>query len=169
VTGAAAGAGPQAHQAALAAAIADVLGRLDAHAGADPRDRHDRGDPAGRKESRRQRQRLSTRGNPPGQDVPRPGGRGGPTPVPADGQHVASAAPGPAGQRAASAAPPGTAAAPSALETVGACFGLTSFERDVLVLAAAADRNATTAARCAAASADAGQYPAFSLDLATLD
>ena len=170
MTGAAAGAGPQAHQAALAAAIADVLGRLDAHAGADPRDRHDRGDPAGRKESRRQRQRLSTRGNPPGQDVPQPGGRGGPTPpVPADGQHTAAAAPGSADQHTASAAPPGTAAPPSALETVGACFGLTSFERDVLVLAAAAELDATTGARCAAASADARPYPTFSLALATLD
>ena len=35
---------------------------------------------------------------------------------------------------------------PSALATVCACFGLTAFERDVLVLAAAADLDPTTAA-----------------------
>ena len=65
--------------------------------------------------------------------------------------------------------PPDSAAGPSALATVCACFGLTAFERDVLVLAAAADLDPTTAGRCAAASGDACRpYPTFSLALAAL-
>jgi hypothetical protein len=65
--------------------------------------------------------------------------------------------------------PPDDAAGSSALATVCACFGLTAFERDVLVLAAAGDLDPTTAGRCAAASGDACRpYPTFSLALAAL-
>ena len=100
MTGATAGPRPDAHQAALAAAIQAVLGRLDGSA--------------------------------------------------------------------TSTLPEGAADA-SALATVCACFGLTAFERDVLVLAAAADLDPTTAGRCAAASGDACRpYPTFSLALAAL-
>ncbi len=57
----------------------------------------------------------------------------------------------------------------STLETVCSCFGLTAFERDVLVLAAAVELVPTTAGRCAAASGDPRrEYPTFALALATL-
>ncbi|MFC0111333.1 ATP-binding protein [Kibdelosporangium aridum] len=55
----------------------------------------------------------------------------------------------------------------SALQALCGCFGLTSFERDVLVLAAAMEIDPTTAARCAAASGDPQRaFPTFSLALA---
>ncbi|EST20569.1 ATP-binding protein [Streptomyces roseochromogenus] len=58
----------------------------------------------------------------------------------------------------------------SALDTLSSCFGLSPFERDVLVLAAAAELDSTTASRCAAACGDpARPYPTFSLALACLD
>lgn len=57
----------------------------------------------------------------------------------------------------------------TALGTVCTCFGLTGFERDLLVLTAAMEIEPTTAARCAAASGDpARAYPTFSLALAAL-
>ena len=57
----------------------------------------------------------------------------------------------------------------SALATLSTCFELTPFERDVLVLAAAAELDPTMAGRCADASGDARRpYPTFSLALATL-
>jgi len=57
----------------------------------------------------------------------------------------------------------------SALASLCTCFGLTPFERDVLVLAAAAELDPTMAARCADASGDARRpYPTLSLALATL-
>ncbi|MEU1179173.1 ATP-binding protein [Streptomyces sp. NPDC005820] len=52
------------------------------------------------------------------------------------------------------------------LATVVACFGLTSFERDLLVLCAAMELGPTAAARCAAVSGRA--FPTFSLALAAL-
>ncbi|MFI1711132.1 ATP-binding protein [Streptomyces griseoruber] len=52
------------------------------------------------------------------------------------------------------------------LATVVACFGLTSFERDLLVLCAAMELGPTAAARCAAAGGR--QFPTFSLALAAL-
>jgi ATPase family associated with various cellular activities (AAA)/Winged helix domain, variant len=56
-----------------------------------------------------------------------------------------------------------------ALDSLCASFGLTPFERDILVLAAAAELDPTTAARCAAASGDPRRgYPTFSLALAAL-
>jgi hypothetical protein len=69
-----------------------------------------------------------------------------------------------------SAAPdPGAAAETSALAAAAACFGLTRFERDVLVLTAAAELDPGTATRCAKASGDPLRpYPTFSLALAAL-
>jgi AAA+ superfamily predicted ATPase len=52
------------------------------------------------------------------------------------------------------------------LATMVACFGLTSFERDLLVLCAAMESGPTAAARCAAASGR--EFPTFSLALAAL-
>jgi ATPase family associated with various cellular activities (AAA) len=58
----------------------------------------------------------------------------------------------------------------SALDTLCSCFALTPFERDVLVLAAAAEADATAAGRCAAAAADPSRaHPTFALALAALD
>ncbi|WP_307867719.1 ATP-binding protein [Umezawaea beigongshangensis] len=58
----------------------------------------------------------------------------------------------------------------SALDALCACFGLTPFERSVLVLTAAAETDASTAARCAAASGDPHRdHPTFSLALAALE
>ncbi|MFB6936185.1 ATP-binding protein [Streptomyces chartreusis] len=62
-------------------------------------------------------------------------------------------------------AAPGTAP----LDALVTCFGLTSFERDVILLAAADELDPTTAARCAAACGDPQRaHPTFSLALAAL-
>ncbi|MER5556015.1 ATP-binding protein [Streptomyces sp. NPDC002793] len=86
----------------------------------------------------------------------------------------AAQGPGPAGAAQSSdldqgaadlAAPPG----PAALDALVACFGLSPFERDIVLLAAAAELDPTTAARCAAACGDPERaYPTFSLSLAAL-
>ncbi|MFE6867519.1 ATP-binding protein [Kitasatospora sp. NPDC057692] len=66
-------------------------------------------------------------------------------------------------------APP-SGAPGTALEALSASFGLTPFEREVLVLAAAPAIDPTAAARCAAAAGDPARgYPTFSLALAALD
>ena len=52
------------------------------------------------------------------------------------------------------------------LGAMTACFGLTLFERDLLVLTAAIEIEPTAVGRCAAAGAD--PFPTFSLALATL-
>ncbi|MEZ0112596.1 hypothetical protein ABH920_006619 [Catenulispora sp. EB89] len=101
------------HLQALAAAISDVLGRLEAHAGSAQ-------DPEKKTEADR-----------------------------ASAETVSS---------------DGT----SALDTVTACFGLTPFERDLLVLAAAAEIDPRTPAACAAASGPELAYPTFGLGLAAL-
>ncbi|MBG0856534.1 ATP-binding protein [Streptomyces spinoverrucosus] len=55
------------------------------------------------------------------------------------------------------------------LDALVTCFGLTPFERDLVLLAAAQELEPTTAARCAAASGDPERaYPTFSLALAAL-
>ncbi|WP_141309198.1 ATP-binding protein [Streptomyces spinoverrucosus] len=55
------------------------------------------------------------------------------------------------------------------LDALVACFGLTPFERDLVLLTAAHELEPTTAARCAAASGDPERaYPTFSLALAAL-
>ncbi|MET9394029.1 ATP-binding protein [Streptomyces sp. NPDC006624] len=56
------------------------------------------------------------------------------------------------------------------LDALVACFGLTAFERDLVLLTAAQELEPTTGARCAAASGDPERaYPTFSLALAALD
>jgi hypothetical protein len=63
-----------------------------------------------------------------------------------------------------------TADGPTALDALVACFGLSSFERDIVLLAAAAELDPTTGARCAAACGDPERgHPTFSLALAALD
>ncbi|MPY59617.1 ATP-binding protein [Streptomyces spongiae] len=60
---------------------------------------------------------------------------------------------------------PGTAP----LDALAACFGLTPFERDLVLLTAAQELEPTTAARCAAACGDRERaHPTFSLALAAL-
>ncbi|MFE4328907.1 ATP-binding protein [Streptomyces sp. NPDC056831] len=55
------------------------------------------------------------------------------------------------------------------LDALTACFGLTPFERDLVLLTAAYELDPTTATRCAAACGDPDRaYPTFSLALATL-
>lgn len=75
--------------------------------------------------------------------------------------------------RAAGKEQPAPAPAPapgsSALDAVCSCFGLTPFERDVLVLAAADVIEPTTGARCAAAGDGQRAYPTFGLALAALE
>jgi hypothetical protein len=56
----------------------------------------------------------------------------------------------------------------TALDTFCACFGLTPFERDLLVLAAAAEIDPRTPAACAAASGPELAFPTFGLGLAAL-
>ncbi|GHJ35082.1 ATP-binding protein [Streptomyces sp. TS71-3] len=60
--------------------------------------------------------------------------------------------------------------AAAALDALVGCFGLSPFERDLVLLTAAAELDPTTGARCAAASgAPERAYPTFSLALAALD
>jgi hypothetical protein len=82
------------------------------------------------------------------------------------GQATSAGGPGSADQPAGSPeAPPPE----SALDVLCSSFGLTPFERDILVLTAAAEVDATTTARCAAAAGDpARSHPSFSLALAAL-
>ncbi|QLJ02397.1 ATP-binding protein [Streptomyces sp. NEAU-sy36] len=55
------------------------------------------------------------------------------------------------------------------LDALVALFGLTPFERDLVLLTAADELDPSTAARCAAAAGDPGRaYPTFSLALAAL-
>ncbi|WP_166026617.1 ATP-binding protein [Streptomyces chilikensis] len=76
----------------------------------------------------------------------------------------------PAPDTAASARPAPVAAPGTApLDALVSCFGLTSFERDLILLTAADELDPTTAARCAAACGDPQRaYPTFSLALAAL-
>ncbi|MGW2629372.1 ATP-binding protein [Streptomyces chattanoogensis] len=84
-----------------------------------------------------------------------PDGAGGPDGAPA----AAAAAPSPAG-------PP---AAPGTLDALTDCFGLSPFEREIVLLLAAAELDPTTGPRCAAACGDPGRaHPTFSLALAAL-
>ncbi len=81
----------------------------------------------------------------------------------AAGADVAGTEPGPA----AALDPVRQPAAP--LDALVTCFGLTPFERDLILLTAAHELEPTTAARCAAASGDPERaYPTFSLALAAL-
>jgi hypothetical protein len=59
--------------------------------------------------------------------------------------------------------------APPALETLGETFGLSPFERDLLLLCAGMELDSTFAAHCAAAQGDSRRtYPTFGLALAAL-
>ncbi|MEV0603443.1 ATP-binding protein [Streptomyces sp. NPDC050315] len=131
--------------AVLAAAVRSVLARLDAHAA---------------------RARTSRTDTSPAEDA-------------ADAADGAERADGanptaePAGSAVAPVPAPAPAAAaahsPAALEALATCFGLSTFEREVVLLAAAAELDPTTDARCAAASGDPTRtYPTFSLALAAL-
>ncbi|MFF3290334.1 ATP-binding protein [Streptomyces sp. NPDC003023] len=61
-------------------------------------------------------------------------------------------------------------ATPAALDALVNCFGLSTFERDIVLLTAAAELDPTTGARCAAACGDPERaHPTFSLALAALD
>lgn len=74
-----------------------------------------------------------------------------------------------AGASAASDADPARTDGTAPLDALVTCFGLTPFERDLVLLAAADELDPTTAARCAAACGDPRRaYPTFSLALAAL-
>jgi hypothetical protein len=61
-------------------------------------------------------------------------------------------------------------ARPSALETLTATFGLSPFERDILLLCAGIELDSDFALRCAVANGDDGRaYPTFGLALAVLE
>ncbi|MFD7121785.1 ATP-binding protein [Streptomyces sp. NPDC059922] len=63
----------------------------------------------------------------------------------------------------------GAGSGPGTLDALVRCFGLSAFEREVILLAAAAELDPTAGARCAAASGDPGRaHPTFSLTLAAL-
>jgi AAA+ superfamily predicted ATPase len=122
--------------AVVSAAVADVLARLDSHARAAADTTAD-GAAAGRSRRRSRHAAARTRG--------------------------AAARVGDGGAREGGDGP---AYGEGSLATVVACFGLTPFERDLLVLCAAMELGPAAAARCAAASGR--EYPTFSLALATL-
>ncbi|MER8088245.1 ATP-binding protein [Streptomyces sp. NPDC094048] len=67
------------------------------------------------------------------------------------------------------ARPVATGPALAPLDALTSCFGLTPFERDLVLLTAAYELDPTTATRCAAACGDPERaYPTFSLALAAL-
>ncbi|WP_189134114.1 ATP-binding protein [Wenjunlia tyrosinilytica] len=149
---------PGAQQRALSAAVAAVLDRLDAHAsGADPipapdsaKDRAFAADPEFVSASDSLEGRASAPEPPSASD-----------PASSSGRDPASSA------SESGTAPPRL---PDALSTLVSCFGLTAFERDVLVLLAAAEIDPTTGPRCAAACGDpARPHPTFALALAALE
>ncbi|GAA1920943.1 ATP-binding protein [Streptomyces sodiiphilus] len=83
--------------------------------------------------------------------------------------HAAHLGPGTGDDTAARAHPSPAPATDSPLGTLTACFGLSPFEQDILLLAAAFELDPTTGARCAVACGDpARPYPTFSLALAAL-
>ncbi|WP_405933042.1 ATP-binding protein [Streptomyces sp. NBC_00827] len=91
------------------------------------------------------------------------GGSPAATPTTAPTPHSTTPAPTPKGS-----AIDGPSVAP--LDALTACFGLTPFERDLVLLTAAYELDPTTAARCAAAGGDPERaHPTFSLALAALD
>ncbi|MEW1659480.1 ATP-binding protein [Streptomyces sp. NPDC093707] len=136
----------EAEGAALGAAVRAVLARLDAHAARTRKDGDEDGDGNG--------------------DGPSGGGEDG-------GGHEGEGARGAAdddGPRAGTGHPPvASAPSPHALDALTDCFGLTPFEREIVLLTAAAELDPTTGARCAAACGDpARAHPTFSLALAAL-
>ncbi|MFF2190729.1 ATP-binding protein [Streptomyces sp. NPDC058155] len=133
--------GAQATGLTLTAEIRRVLARVDAHA-------H-----AGRR----------TAGAPDGAETSATRGASG-----AEGSGPGSSGADAPGDPAAVAPLPGPGTAP--LDSLVSCFGVTPFERDLVLLAAAHELEPTAAARCAAACGDPERaYPTFSLALAALD
>ncbi|MFG2828973.1 ATP-binding protein [Streptomyces sp. NPDC048434] len=65
--------------------------------------------------------------------------------------------------------PDGPLPAHATLDVLASCFGLSTFEREIVLLAAAAELDPTTGPRCAAACSDPSRaFPTFSLALAAL-
>lgn len=143
---------------ALTAAVRSVLARVDAHAARC----------GGRTSTAPSEAATATAPKTPVTDQATTATATAPkTPV-ADEADAASPGGGPAGQGAAGAGPDDSLG-PTGLDALVACFRLTAFERDVVLLAAAAELDPTTAGRCAAASGDPERaYPTFSLALAAL-
>ncbi|MGW3408335.1 AAA family ATPase [Streptomyces sp. NPDC000888] len=113
-------------------------------------------------------------GSDPGLDGdPEAGLVGGPENAPEGGSPAATPTTAPTSHSTAPATPKrsaidGPSIAP--LDALTACFGLTPFERDLVLLTAAYELDPTTAARCAAAGGDPERaHPTFSLALAALD
>ncbi|MEV6130668.1 ATP-binding protein [Streptomyces violaceusniger] len=179
---------------ALAAAVQAVLARVDAHArratsngsrpgasrsgGAAPRDAVTTDEPTTPADDghtpQRTRSQTTTAG--PAPNSSRSGGHRTHSPSAASDEAPATAAqPPPTGagdQHPATHPAPARKAisGPATLDALVACFGLSTFERQLVLLAAAAELDPTAAARCAAASGDPTRtYPTFSLALAALD
>ncbi|WP_445398208.1 AAA family ATPase [Streptomyces sp. LE64] len=129
-------AGHQTDAAVMSTATAEVLARLDAHARTTTDTAADVADGRSRRRSRHPAAESRRADAHPSDDGARKGGPGG------------------------------AAHGEGSLATLVACFGLTPFERDLLVLCAAMELGPTAAARCAAASGR--QFPTFSLALAAL-
>lgn len=172
-TGASANAGADGR--ALFAAVRSVLTRVDAHAA---RAQRRTGSGPGATD-RPHAGAAPTDGAVPGTGADRPAAKGAAEPVRRDGDAGAAVPPRqseltagggtPTAPAGGAPAAPGVRA-PATLDALVACFGLSPFERDVVVLAAAAELDPTAGGRCAAASGDPERtHPTFSLALAALD
>nr|WSZ99672.1 ATP-binding protein [Streptomyces sp. NBC_00857] len=163
----AADAGAGADGRALASAVRSVLTRVDAHARrARDRGRPPEGDtPAGT--GRPDPAEGATEGNAPATTDDSRTGSGsdsGESRPPASAPELA-----PAGAAGLAGPTTGPTTGPATMDTLVSCFGLSPFEREVILLAAAAELDPTTGARCAAASGDPDRaHPTFSLALAAL-
>ncbi|MEK8172974.1 hypothetical protein NKH77_40170 [Streptomyces sp. M19] len=122
---------------ALAAAVRAVLARVDAHA-------------------RRAAKPTAPTAPPPdsgsgaGGDAGVGAGGGGGAAGEPDRARAGAEPPAPARQ----SAPPAVPAGPPALDALVACFGLSPFERELILLTAAAELEPTAGSRCAAACGD---------------
>ncbi|MEU6919514.1 ATP-binding protein [Streptomyces olindensis] len=135
----------------LTAEIRRVLARVDAHALGGTEGRADGGEARGTFSDSAAEGALF--------ESPDGGDAHGPLPEAAEGRGAHAPLP-------ESVDGPGVAS----LDALVTCFGLTAFERDVVLLTAAQELEPTTAARCAAAGGDPERaYPTFSLALASLD
>ncbi|MGI5470434.1 hypothetical protein [Streptomyces sp. CA-132043] len=140
---------------ALAAAVRSVLARVDAHAA--------RGRATGAGTSTGATAGTDTGDGPAADDG---SSAGVPSTAAATTTPGTAVEPAPAAS-AAPAAPNGASVA--TLDALTTCFGLSSFEREIILLAAAAELDPTTNARCAAAAGDPTRaYPTLSLALAAL-
>ncbi|MEU1891417.1 ATP-binding protein [Streptomyces pristinaespiralis] len=112
--------------------------------------------------------RASTGSGTPATDASGPGGRAGTSP--SDGAAEPYAGHGAVAAHDARRGDASPAEGPTSLDALAACFGLSPFERDIVLLTAAAELDPTTGARCAAACGDPERgHPTFSLALAALD